>query len=162
MAKRKSKSSSKTKLKPAQVIDGGRLGELKLTGKLTPTYFEYTAQCKFGRKAVELNLYSDEFTGDMDVVIGHATYLIRNFKQAKAGLDAYIATEVLDMVNTHYRADRPLTAIGLQRALKLDGIIVHATGKASFSYDPDDLLMYHHLVLFGNVQGEVYDMDTPG
>lgn len=148
--------------KPARTIKTDTLGDLKFDGVLSGKHAQYIAGTDFEGERIELVLYTDEESGELDPTIEFATRLIKDGKEVKRSLDAYIATSVLKSVNRFLRADNPLSAPDISRHLRVVTINVHADGRASFWYNAGELFLGHGLVLRGTSDGKIKDFDTPG
>lgn len=148
--------------KPAKTIKDEALGLLKLESVVSGNLVEYTASVDFDGLPIELILYTDEDSGELNAAIDSAKKMIKQSGKVKRSVDAFIAKKVLDGVNKFIRPDDPLSASDLKKNLLLQTIEVDGEGGAAFWYNAGDLLLGHSLLLRGTCDGKIKDFDTPG
>ena len=148
--------------KPAKAIKDETLGVLKLESVVSGNLAEYISNVDFDGLSVELILYTDEESGELNAAIESAKKMVKQSGKVKRSVDAFIAKKVLDGVNKFIRPDDPLSASDLNKNLVLKTIEIDAEGEAAFWYEAGDVLLGHGLLLRGTCDGKIKDFDTPG
>ncbi len=148
---------------PKKRVKTTDLGTLRLNAEPSPNYYEYVSTIRSDKGPVKLVLYSDVENGSLDEAIRCASILCQTLeKVVSQSIDCFIVEKVVPAINEHLRPHDPLSQSDFLDELKLSIIHVHSNGDASFWFDPNDLMLEHSLVLYGDYEGLMSDFAMPG